>query len=137
MPEQPLHDADATELPGARRVTGDPRTTAAPPLQGNPTATGTAPAFPPPLPTGPMQASSPPPAGFPGPGHRLGDFERLAVLGTGSFARVFLARQLSLGRQVALKVSANRGQEARTLAGLEHDHIVRVFSEAVDGEHGL
>ena len=73
----------------------------------------------------------------PGPGHRLGDFELLGVLGTGSFATVFLARQL-LGRQVALKVSANRSQEARTtLASLEQDHIVRVFAEAVDAEHDL
>jgi serine/threonine protein kinase len=59
------------------------------------------------------------------------------VLGTGSFAKVFLARQLSLGREVALKVSANRGQEARTLASLEHDHIARVFAKAVDPEHDL
>src|SRR5205823_639549 len=36
-----------------------------------------------------------------------------------------------------LKVSRNRGQEARTLARLEHDHIVRVFSEVVDGERDL
>jgi serine/threonine protein kinase len=118
-------------------VTGDLRTAAASPIQEDLTATGTAPAFPPPLPTEPLQQSPPDPAGLPGPGHRLGDFELLAVLGTGSFATVFLARQLSLGRQVALKVSANRGQEARTLASLEHDHIVRVFAEAVDAEHDL
>ena len=65
-------------------------------------------------------------------GQKLDDFELLRVLGAGSFARVYLARQMSLGRQVALKVSVNRGNEARTLAGLEHDHIVRVFSEVVD-----
>lgn len=71
-----------------------------------------------------------------GPGHRLGDFDLDRELGAGAFARVFLARQSSLGRVVALKVTAHRLGEARTLAGLEHDHIVRVFSE--DGaESGL
>ncbi|MFO0846431.1 MAG: serine/threonine-protein kinase [Gemmataceae bacterium] len=72
--------------------------------------------------------------GLPPPGARLDDFDLLRVLGSGSFARVYLARQVSLGRLVALKVSRNRGQEARTLAILEHDHIVRVFSESVDGD---
>jgi serine/threonine protein kinase len=60
------------------------------------------------------------------------DFEVLRILGEGSFGRVYLARQISLERQVALKVTANRGSEARTLASLEHDHIVQVFSESVD-----
>src|SRR5437588_3878705 len=67
--------------------------------------------------------------GLPSAGQRLDDFDLIKVLGAGSFACVFLARQVSLGRLVALKVSHNRGQEARTLASLEHDHIVRVFSE--------
>jgi serine/threonine protein kinase len=70
-------------------------------------------------------------------GDRFGDFELLRELGSGSFGRVFLARQVSLDRQVALKVSRNRGSEARTLASLEHDHIVRVFSETVDAARGL
>lgn len=74
---------------------------------------------------------------FPLVGEQLDDFELLAVLGQGAFATVYLARQISLGRQVALKVSANRGSEARTLASLEHDHIVRVFSEVVDAERNL
>jgi hypothetical protein len=60
------------------------------------------------------------------------DFEVLRVLGEGSFGTVYLARQISLDRQVALKITANRGSEARTLASLEHDHIVQVFSETVD-----
>src|SRR6516165_9153370 len=62
-------------------------------------------------------------------GSRLGDFELLHELGRGSLARVFLARQVSLNRLVALKVSSYSGNEALTLAGLEHDHIVRVFSQ--------
>jgi len=69
---------------------------------------------------------------LPGPGQRIDDFELLAVLGEGAFGRVFLARQVSLDRQVALKVTANKGSEARTLASLEHDHIVHVFSEILD-----
>jgi serine/threonine protein kinase len=75
--------------------------------------------------------------GLPVVGQIVDDFELLQLLGSGSFARVFLARQVSLDRQVALKVSVNRGQEARTLASLEHDHIVRVFSEVVDPQHDL
>src|SRR5262245_51231692 len=43
------------------------------------------------------------------------DFEVLRILGEGSFGKVYLARQISLDRQVALKVTANRGSEARTL----------------------
>ena len=74
---------------------------------------------------------------LPGPGQRFGDFELLNLLGSGSFAKVYLARQVSLDRQVALKISANRGTEARTLASLEHDHIVHVFSEIVDWEGDL
>ncbi|HZT81746.1 MAG TPA: serine/threonine-protein kinase, partial [Gemmataceae bacterium] len=104
-----------------------------------PADSGTAPTRPSPPPTGALPtADQPPPvANLPAPGQCLGDFEILAVLGDGSFARVFLARQVSLGRQVALKVSANRGTEARTLAQLEHDHIVTVFSETVDGQRNL
>lgn len=66
------------------------------------------------------------------PGERYNDFELIRELGRGAFATVFLARQLSLGRQVALKISPNRGREAQTLASLEHDHIIHVFSEAID-----
>jgi serine/threonine protein kinase len=71
------------------------------------------------------------------PGVRLADFELVRLLGEGSFAQVFLARQISLERQVALKVTANQGSEARTLASLEHDHIVQVFGEIVDPAHNL
>jgi serine/threonine protein kinase len=72
-------------------------------------------------------------------GDRLGDFELLRVLGAGSYCRVYLARQTSLGRLVALKVTTEdiSGAEARTLARLEHAHIVQVFSEAIDAERGL
>src|SRR5206468_12649842 len=48
------------------------------------------------------------------------------------FATVYLAMQVSLGRQVALKVAGNIDSEARTLATLEHEHIVPVYSETID-----
>src|SRR5262245_52478690 len=54
------------------------------------------------------------------PGRRLGDFQIISRLGAGAFATVYLAEQVSLGRLVALKVSADRGTEARTMASLEH-----------------
>ena len=65
---------------------------------------------------------------------RIGDFILLKLLGEGSAGKVFLARQISLERQVALKVAASLGEEARTMASLEHESIVRVFSETVDSE---
>src|SRR4030095_5085432 len=60
------------------------------------------------------------------------DFEVVKLLGRGAFGHVYLARQVSLDRLVALKISANRGSEGRTMARLEHQHIVQVFSETVD-----
>jgi eukaryotic-like serine/threonine-protein kinase len=66
------------------------------------------------------------------PGDRIDDFVVVQILGRGAFGCVYLVRQLSLDRLVALKVSANRGSEGRTMARLEHRHIVQVFSETVD-----
>lgn len=77
-----------------------------------------------------------PPEGL-APGHIVCDFELLELLGSGSFAHVFRARQVSLGREVALKVSQNHGREAKTMASLEHEHIVQVFSESVDADTDL
>ena len=71
------------------------------------------------------------------PGQNIAGFEVLRELGRGSFACVYLARQTALDRRVALKVSADSGSEARTLAALEHDHIVRVFSEETDRSRNL
>jgi eukaryotic-like serine/threonine-protein kinase len=64
-------------------------------------------------------------------GQRLDDFDLLVELGSGVFARVFLARQRSLQRLVAVKVSANHGNEPQTLAQLDHDYIVRVFDQRI------
>ncbi|MFO0938572.1 MAG: serine/threonine-protein kinase [Gemmataceae bacterium] len=70
-------------------------------------------------------------------GQRIDDFDLLAQVGEGSFARVFLARQRSLQRLVALKISANRGAEPQTLAQLDHPHIVRVYDQRLLVEQGL
>jgi serine/threonine protein kinase len=64
-------------------------------------------------------------------GQRLDDFDLLIELGRGAFARVFLARQLSLQRLVAVKISENHGHEAQTLAQLDHDYIVRIFDQRI------
>jgi serine/threonine protein kinase len=70
-------------------------------------------------------------------GTRLGDFELVRELGSGSFGRVYLAHQRSLDRMVALKVTVQPSSEARALAALEHEHIVRIFGEEVEGQTGL
>ncbi|HYO25327.1 MAG TPA: serine/threonine-protein kinase [Lacipirellulaceae bacterium] len=63
------------------------------------------------------------------PGDTLDDFQLLTPLGSGAFARVFLARQKSMERLVALKVSTHAGSEPQTLAQLDHPHIVRVYDQ--------
>ena len=63
------------------------------------------------------------------PGQRVDDFDLLVQLGKGAFATVFLARQNSLQRLVALKISADQGMEPQTLAQLDHPHIVRVYDQ--------
>lgn len=70
-------------------------------------------------------------------GDRLDDFDLLAELGEGQFARVFLARQRTMQRLVALKVSARRAAEAQTLAQLDHPHIVRVYDQRAEPARGL
>ena len=71
------------------------------------------------------------------PGERLDDFELLVELGRGAFAKVFLSRQISMQRLVAVKVSSDAGTEPQTLAQLDHDHIVRVYDQRVFPEQKL
>ena len=77
---------------------------------------------------------------------RLGKYRILSILGHGGMGVVFKAEDLVLRRIVAIKVmrpvlaaSASAGQrflrEARAMAAVEHDHIVRIYQ--VDEERGL
>ena len=91
-------------------------------------------------------------------GSRLGDYQLLRKLGRGGMADVYAARQLSLGREVALKVLRpdfardndyihRFRREARAAAKLNHPNIVQVYEvgnvdsihyiaqELVDGEN--
>jgi len=83
------------------------------------------------------------------PGTRLGHYDIVAPLGAGGMGEVYRARDVRLGRDVALKVlpadvaaDANRlarfEHEARTVAGLNHPNVVTLFSvEDVDGTRFL
>ncbi|WP_280430265.1 protein kinase domain-containing protein [Nocardia brasiliensis] len=63
------------------------------------------------------------------PGRRIDDFDLLTDLGTGVLGRVFLARQRSMQRLVAVRLSAGRASAPQTMAQLDHPHIVRVFDQ--------
>jgi len=77
------------------------------------------------------------------PGQRFGDHELLRVLGQGGMGQVWEARQLSLGRRVALKVvHPDRlgearlelfAREARAGGRLSHPGIVAVHGHGVHG----
>ncbi|QEG37278.1 serine/threonine-protein kinase [Bythopirellula goksoeyrii] len=62
-------------------------------------------------------------------GQTVDDFQLLTELGSGAFAQVFLARQMSMERLVALKISKHTGSEPQTLAQLDHQYVVRVFDQ--------
>lgn len=78
---------------------------------------------------------------------RIGDFELKKRLGKGGMGEVFLARQVSLDRLVAVKtLSKNLAKqedfvarflrEARSMAKLDHSNIVRVYSaDSFKGVH--
>ena len=63
---------------------------------------------------------------------RLGPYEILAPLGAGGMGEVYRARDTRLGREVALKVSAERfserfEREARAIAALNHPNICQLY----------
>lgn len=71
------------------------------------------------------------------PGDRVADFYLMSSLGTGAFGSVFLARQESMQRMVALKISGDKGSEGQTLAQLDHPNIVRVHDQTVLPDENL
>ena len=71
------------------------------------------------------------------PGDRVSDFYLMSALGTGAFGSVFLARQESMQRMVALKISGDKGTEGQTLAQLDHSNIVRVYDQVRLPEQNL
>jgi len=71
-------------------------------------------------------------------GKTLGDFEMLGLIGTGGMGAVFLAKQISLDREVALKVISDISgthkrslerfkREAKALAKVSHPNIVSIY----------
>lgn len=69
---------------------------------------------------------------------QIADFEPISLLGCGGMGAVYVARQISLGRDVAVKVVPENvldtplPDEARTVAQLHHPNIVQVFSAGVN-----
>ncbi|WP_433712349.1 protein kinase domain-containing protein [Nocardia sp. CA-084685] len=63
------------------------------------------------------------------PGNRIDDFDLLTDLGAGALGRVFLARQRSMQRLVAVRLSAGRRAGGHSMAQLDHPHLVRVFDQ--------
>lgn len=78
-------------------------------------------------------------------GKRLGKYEIRALLGQGGMATVYVAYQADIDREVAIKVLPPHPgqdpqfmerfqQEARTIARLQHPHILPVFDYGVENE---
>ena len=80
-------------------------------------------------------------------GERLGPYEILAPIGAGGMGQVYRARDTRLGREVAIKVSAERfsarfEKEAHAIASLNHTNICHLYDvgpnylvmELVEGE---
>jgi len=78
-------------------------------------------------------------------GTRIGEFEILEPIGKGGMGSVYKARQVSLGRAVAIKILSPRHasspdfiarfeREARLLAGLSHPNLVHVYGFGREGD---
>jgi serine/threonine protein kinase len=72
-------------------------------------------------------------------GQRIGTYEVISMLGTGGMGDVYLARDVSLDREVALKIlkpellrdkefEGRFTREARVIARLEHPNIVQIYA---------
>ena len=82
-------------------------------------------------------------------GSRIGSYELLAPLGSGGMGEVFRAKDLKLGREVAIKVLpeafvfdpdriARFRREAQVLASLNHPNIAAIYGlEETDGTKAL
>ena len=64
-------------------------------------------------------------------GEKILHFEILELLGEGSMAKVYLAKDTELGRLIAVKTTLSHTAEARTLANFNAEGIVQVHSEHV------
>lgn len=79
--------------------------------------------------TRPSSEERRPSARFPAVGDTFCGFKLVGELGSGAFARVFLAEQSALaGRQVALKVTTRPTREPQQLAKLRHTNVVPIYS---------
>ncbi len=78
------------------------------------------------------------------PGTRLGGYEIVGTLGAGGMGEVYRARDLKLGREVAIKVLpeefardptriARFEREARMLAAVNHPTIAAIYGAEEDG----
>jgi eukaryotic-like serine/threonine-protein kinase len=79
-------------------------------------------------------------------GQKLGDYEILKMVGQGGMGAVFLARQVSLDREVALKVISSVGgpqaknldrfkRESKVLAQISHPNIVPIYEIGQQGPY--
>jgi len=76
-------------------------------------------------------------------GQQLGNYRLIRLLGEGGFAEVYLGEHIYLGTQAAVKVLHTQltsddieqfRTEARTIASLEHPHVVRILDFGVEGK---
>src|SRR5438046_7117345 len=70
-------------------------------------------------------------------GTRLGPYEIVALLGAGGMGEVYRARDPRMGREVAIKVSAERfsdrfEREVHAVAALNHPHICHLYDVGPD-----
>ena len=83
------------------------------------------------------------------PGKRLGSFEITSLIGSGGMGEVYRAKDLKLGREVAIKALPDLfskdkerlsrfDREARLLASLNHPNIATIYGlEESEGAHYL